>query len=611
MTTSVDALAPPTPDVARAVFSYWTPRRVIWTLVGLGLVLRAWVVASGYFYWDDYIFQGRAWRLPLDWDYLMHGHDGHLMPGAFLLQWPMTQHFALTYLPMAVLLVLGQVVVVVLVARLCLSLWGPRWLAAVPVAIVTVTPLTLPTNTWWAAALNGIPLQIALSVSLLAGLRWWRSGRQRYLWGALLVWVVLLTFSEKVLVVPWAVLAAVPVLDAGRRPLRAWGRVLRRTWPVWSAYLVLSVGYVVFYLRIVGKQPSADATPAQVADLLGRGIVTTVVPGIFGGPIAWEPIGFGSAIGQPPWWFVALCAELLLLLVIVSSARSRRARRAWLWAFAYVLGDLALVATGRLNAYVAPEVVQGLRYTADAAVPLAIAVGVALESLAPRARSVVSRIPGVDPVIALRVAVAALIVGIASVSAVSTAHYRAIWEDNPSRAYMATAADQLARIKDGPSLVDQPVSIDVLYGLAYPYNQASWLLSPISPRPEFADPTTDLRLLDDFGVVRPALVEGPGAAPGPNGDCGWLVKGDQDILLSSEIIDFVHTVRVGYLAGGDGSATLALGDGEPRAFAVHKGLNEVIMTLSGGGRALRVRDLTPGVSLCTNDVRVGHPVVAK
>ena len=38
------------------------------------------------------------------------------------------------------------------------------------------------------------------------------------------------------------------------------------------------------------------------------------------------------------------------------------------------------------------------------------------------------------------------------------------------------------------------------------------------------------------------------------------------------------------------------------------GLGEVVVTLAGGGTSLTIADLTPGVSLCTDDVRVGNPV---
>jgi hypothetical protein len=612
MTSAQAELARPAVDARGILADYWTPRRAIAALVTVGLLLRVWVVSAGWFYWDDYIFQGRAWRLGLDADYLLHGHDGHLMPGAFLLQWPLTRVWPMEYLPLALVLVAGQVLVLLLFARLALRLWGPRWLTLVPVALVAVTPLTLPTNTWWAAALNGIPMQLALTVALLAVVSWWRTGRQRHLWLALLVWLVLLSFSEKVLVVPWAALAVVPVLDAERRPVTAWLRALRRTWVFWAVVTVLTAGYVVAYSSLVGKQPAADALPGQVADLVGRGVATSLVPAMLGGPLDWEPVGFGSAVGHPPTWLVLAAGELLAVLVVSSVIVSRRSRRAWVWAGAYVLGDLLLVASGRLNPFVDPVIVQGLRYTADAAVPVALAVGTALVGVSPSLRRALlhAGIPRTRVSLVLRSAVVGLVTVMTVLSLVSVSSYRQIWRDNASRPYIENVSADLAANADGPSLIDQPVPVSVLYGLAFPYNQASWLLSPIHPRPEFGDPTTLLRLIDDTGHIRPALVAGPAARPGPVPGCGWYVAGSRtDIPLTASIVPFTHTVRVGYIATEDGSAALRLGSGPARAFVVHKGLNEVVMTLEGGGPTLSILGLAPGTSLCTDDVRVGSPTL--
>ena len=43
------------------------------------------MAANSDFYWDDLILAGRGGSLPLlSGDLLLYDHDGHLMPGAFL-----------------------------------------------------------------------------------------------------------------------------------------------------------------------------------------------------------------------------------------------------------------------------------------------------------------------------------------------------------------------------------------------------------------------------------------------------------------------------------------------------------------------------------------------
>jgi hypothetical protein len=605
----VDAVSS-TADARALVAAYWTPRRVVWGLVVLGVTLRAWVVASGWFYWDDYIFQGRAWRLPLDATYLLHGHDGHFMPGAFLLQWPITRLWPMNYVPLLILLVLGQAAVGVSFARLALRWFGSRWLVVVPVTMVVVSPSMLPTDTWWAAALNGIPMQLALIAMLSAVRTWHRSGRRWGLRWGLLAWLVLLPFSEKVVVVPWAALLLVPALSGGRPVLRSLVDAVRRAWLEWAAAAVVSAAYLLVYSAEVGKQPNADALPSQVSDLVGRGLAASLVPAVAGGPLRWEPVGFGSAIGHPPAWLVIVSCEALAVLVVWSSTVSRAARRTWVWAGGYVLGALLLVATGRINAFVDPVIVQGLRYTADATIPLAVAVGAALVAVAASARRVLGGARGDRRgVVVGRGVLATGTAAVVLLSVVSISSYRDLWRDNPSRTYVANAEVALAAAADGPRIIDQPAPVSVLYGLAYPYNQVAWLLSPVSPRPEFGDPTTKLRIIDDVGNLRPAVVEGPSAAPGPEPGCGWRVEGARTtVRLANAIIPFSHTVRIGYISTGKGTVGVRLGDGPARQFDVSRGLSEVVITLDGGGTTMTFEDLTPGVAFCTDEVHIGVPV---
>jgi hypothetical protein len=113
-------------------------------------------------------------------------------------------------------------------------------------------------------------------------------------------------------------------------------------------------------------------------------------------------------------------------------------------------------------------------------------------------------------------------------------------------------------------------------------------------------------VIDDSGHLVPGTVVGPAARKGPITGCGWAVRGAlTDIPLETTIVDFSHTVRVGYLASGSGSARFALGSGPARDVPIVKGAGEVVVTLVGGGTRLRVTDVSPGIGFCTDDVRVG------
>ena len=609
--TTVRAEIPHTAlDARTLVVAYWTPRRAVWAVVVLGVLLRGWVAVAGFFYADDYILQGRAWRLPIDREYLLHLNDGHLMPGAVALQWVVTRAWPMNPAPLALVETIGSALVVVLFARMALRLWGTRWLVLVPVTIVALSPLTLPSSTWWTSALSFVPLQLALVVTLGATVAWWRSRRQWHLWFAFLVWLPLLTFTESVALVPWVALAGVAVLDARVGAARALARALRSAPAPWAAFLVSSLAYAWVDVHLWSKPPVGNPTLAQLAELVGRGLATTVAPAVAGGPVDWVPVGDGGALGQPPFWLVVASVELLAVIVVVSVSVSPRARRAWIWAGSYLLLATGLMIVGHLAPFADPALVQGLRFTADATIPLALAVGVSLAAMAP----VLTRVlraggssAGRSTVI-LRSTCLALCAVIVLLSIVSTARYRDIWRANTSAVSVGNAAVDLAAAVDGPAIIDQPVPATVLPALAFPYNQVSWLLAPLRLRPAFDDPTTQLRVLDGAGHLVPGRVVGPAAAKAPVPGCGWFVRGASTVItLESPTVDFAHTVRIGYLASGDGSARVALGDGPARDVTLVKGVGDVVVTLVGGGARLRVTDLTPGVGFCTDDVRVGVP----
>ncbi|GFH05475.1 hypothetical protein MHIP_59580 [Mycolicibacterium hippocampi] len=69
----------------------WVARSAL-ALIALHLVVRAVLAFGGYFYWDDLILVGRAGTQSLlSPEYLFDDHDGHVMPGAFLVAGAITR----------------------------------------------------------------------------------------------------------------------------------------------------------------------------------------------------------------------------------------------------------------------------------------------------------------------------------------------------------------------------------------------------------------------------------------------------------------------------------------------------------------------------------------
>lgn len=610
MATSVRPPASAGAPVAAAPEQGWSVRRAVWGLVAVGVLLRAWVVLAGWFAGDDYVLQGFAWRSDLDPAYLASTPTGELMPGGLALQWQLAHAFPMDHAPIALALILGQAAALVLFALLALELWGRRRLAVVPVALVAVSPAALTAGASWSNALGLLPFQIALTVLLLGAARWWRTGRLGWLIAGVVLWMPSLAFGSAALVVPLLALLLVPALAGDLRVRTALASALRRGWPAWLLAAAATVAYVVASVRLDAWPARSLPEVSQAADVLARGVTTALAPTVVGGPLDWVPAGAATAFAAPPGWLVLVAAELLIVLVVWSSARSRPARRAWVWAAVCLVLDVLLAVTGPL-AQASPLFVQTLTLTAQSAVPLAVAVGFGLAGIAPDAAALLRRTGNLRPAAALRTLGAVAVILLVVTSTVSTSRYREIVRANDTQAYVAAARESLAAAADGPTLIDQAVPGRMVSPLRFPYNQASYVLAPLQPRPEWANPTTLLRILDDTGALRPALVEGIAAQPGPVQGCGWIVRDQADIWLASSVVDFSHLVRVGYLSTGAGVATIGFAGGATKTFPVTQGLGEVVVRLSGGGGVLKITGLTPGVTLCTDDVRVGRATVVE
>jgi hypothetical protein len=589
-------------------------RRLAVALIVMAALVRVWVLMSGFFYWDDYIFMGRAARLPLDVDYLLYSHDGHLMPAAFAVTWVVERLANLNFLlPIAVMAV-AQLGTWWAWYRVLVRLFGLRLPMLAPLALVLFSSLALPSTVWWAAALNGIPLQLALILAA-HGLLTWRAGDRR---GGLALaagaTVLALLFFEKGILVAPFLLGLALVLDAERPLWPSLTHTLRMDRALWVAVWGITASYVVAYLVVVEKTPASPNDWAAAATTFGRGFVHSVLPTMTGGPLRWEPVGYGSALAQPPAWFLWASAEALLVLVAATCWMRPRARRAWAFAAAYVAMDLLLFIAGRLGPLVNPAVVQGLRYTADAGVPIGLAVGFALMPLVgerdPQRAKAARRWIGQHRSASLLAAFLVMDL-LLTLSIYSQAQFRQIWRENGSRDWVATASAALVGAAGSKALLPEPVPERVLYPLAAPYNRTDWALAPVGPRPAFDSSTTQLRLIDDTGTLVDAVVVGPTALPGPVAGCGWQVDGDSPLIrLSTNVFYFEHTVRIGYIASTDTSATVSLGSGGPVRVPLHAGLNVVFVRLTGGGSLLSITGMDAAATLCVDDVTVGRAVPA-
>ncbi|MDF2824953.1 MAG: hypothetical protein K0R68_2361, partial [Mycobacterium sp.] len=141
-----------------------TVLKVALALIALQLVVRGVLAFGGYFYWDDLILVGRAGTQQL-WSpgYLFDDHDGHVMPGGFLLGGLITRAAPLVWVVPAISLVVLQLLASLSLLRTLHLILGWRPVLLLPLMFALFTPLGVPGFAWWAAGLNSLPMLTALA----------------------------------------------------------------------------------------------------------------------------------------------------------------------------------------------------------------------------------------------------------------------------------------------------------------------------------------------------------------------------------------------------------------------------------------------------------------
>ncbi|MFT4087123.1 MAG: hypothetical protein QM658_08185 [Gordonia sp. (in: high G+C Gram-positive bacteria)] len=665
------------------------------TLIVAQIVIRAWMVARGDFYWDDLVLIGRASSHPiLSWDYLGYDHDGHFMPGAFLVAGITTLIAPVQWwLPAATLVVL-QALASVAVWRMIRAIAPAATVGALAaLAFYLFVPMTVPSYVWWAAGLNALPMQIGMAVVIADVVLLVRAGkrsassRRRLTVGAVVAFVVALLFFEKSLfIAPVAFAAAVLSLygEGARSPVAAAWRRAQTLW-LWLAGVFVVWGGV--YLS-VSSSTSGPHDAAQTAQLVWRSVNQGVVPSLVGGPWVWERWTPGPPFGDPALWMIVAGWLVLIAAVVWTVLRRRGAAVIWACALLYVVAAQVPVMWNRSGHTTGLVLAQSLRYLPDAALVLAVAMAL-LVAARPRGARVVepgagqkavdgepveraqdvptgpygdgllfqgrraqgwrdaeraesgrsgpqhteaavvaaaSQTPVPDaPVAESGEAVSdpapaegGVLRGLALVGAaavlvsalVSTSAFTTSWHDDPTGSYLATARDALS---GHPDLVmfDQPVPLEVLLPVAYPYNQISNVFGRVPDRPKFGTVTDELVVLDPQGHLVPGAVTPVREVAESGGSCGRPRLDEPTRLrLSGPLIQWQWTVSLSYCADMDGEIAVRLAGGDEVRVPVRSGLHPVYFQVSGGGDALDVRPVTPGLKLHTGEGRVGQPGVA-
>ena len=572
-------------------------------LIVASLALRVPILRGAYFVEDDFLFVGDAYEHDLTLDFLFRIHKGHLMPGALALTWVESRAAAYDWLLVASVTFVLQALVSVALFRLLWAMGGPRAGILLPLAAYLFCPLTIPAFSWWSAALNAVPLHLAIVLALHAQLRHARGQGTRHAWRAL-GWVVFgMAFSTKGAFVPLLLFALTTAsFRAEGRAARGWlasmGAELRENWRPWTAHVLLMTGYAWLYLSRQYTAPGEGAAvpkPGVAADLTGTLLGRTLPTGVIGGPLSWGPVLSTGGLAAPSAFMVAAAWVVLAALVAATLVYRRRAARVWIILAVYVVVVDAIptvIARGTANGLVGAET----RYVADAVVVFAVCLALALLPLREESEAYRRELPSgaVVPVVAGLTAGAYL-----TMSVVSVEGFRQTLSGDRVRPYLAAVRTSLSGAPDGTVIFSRPLPDSIVLSWNGARRLSHHLLAPLA-RPALRalmrvpEPSDHAMVLDDAGRLVPLSVDATFAqVPPPKKRCLPTLDG---------AVYYAEAVSWG---GPDGVAGLAYSARRATSVSIEVGGQSRQLNLTATpGRLLHFPILTPGRGLL---LRVDDP----
>ncbi|WP_285797134.1 hypothetical protein [Micromonospora sp. NBRC 107095] len=592
-------------------------RAVAIALIVVSVAWRAGLATRGWFSQDEFVIAAQVLDTRLDADFLLRTFNNHLMPGGLLVAWAMVRVAGFVTWPWVLLLAVGQAAIGFAVYRLLRDLLRPGWGLLIPLCLFVFSPLTLEVSSLWLVGLLVMPMQLALVMAATAQVWYVRTGRLRHL-VVVVLWVVfgLLFDTKSLLIVPLLFLLTVFLFTSGGT-WRSLVTTIRRHWPAWLVLSALSGAYLAFYLTRPARELDEPTSAGQVLTFLGDLVGETVVPGLLGGPWRWAYAGDGPPAVNPYDIAKWLSWAVLGALIVVTARRRPSARRAWLLLACYLGLVAALFAVTRLGGPLGSFVGIIPRYVADVVLVAAICVGAALlgtkdvdeDDVSAWPVPTVLREPGAFAVGLVSIIVVLATIGVGTLW--STARFWDNWSTKYGRDYLATTQIELAAAAPGTVFLETTVPDRVIAGYFWPDNLQSHFFRPADRRPTFVEEAEKPFMFDDFGRIRPVVVQGRKIVPGTVPNCGHLAEGGVParIPLDGYLEEWPYAVHFGYVSSGDSTALFRLGDAV-RVITLKRGLNDVFFLLEGAGDAVEVTVSTSEVRVCTQLITVGRAVPA-
>jgi hypothetical protein len=603
-------------------------------MVAAQLVLRAWVMYGSWFTGDDFMFISRmvnGGTPPLE---AIEPHGGHVMPAGLYLSWLSNEITPYDYNINATMLLIMQAVASLGLVFLLVRMFGARPGILPPLALYLFCMIGTPVAIWWAAAVNAIPLQIALFFGLAAHIEYLRSRAARHLVLTVLAMAFGLVFFEKTILL-LGVLGIVSVSYFASGDLRTRVVTMWRTYrAACLTYVVLGVAYLAGYAKLALNFSPSKAGSNDLGEVISNMVFQTYVPSMVGGMLRWSTLG-GFSLPRPTDLMVLASVVAVGLVLREIHLRRTGSLRAWFLPGFVLLCDVLLVLAGRVS-FVGLLISLDPRYQGELPAVTAIALACATMRIrgsvegpevrpdpAPAAQPEQPEPP--DPADARADGAAAtesrrlldhpqrvamLTVAFVLLSLVSSYQYAHRWMNNlDGKDYYANLTADLQEAKEPVPLIDHAVPGYILWELVYPANLLSRVLVPYAHETEYHRiATDDLNMIDSHGNIEPLVISPVRTnVPGPREGCGYAVRTKPvRVPLGGPVAYGGWWVRVGYLSSGQSPVVIKAGVAS-YSTVVRPGVHALYFEGGPDFESIEISGLSPGVTLCTDDVTVGRP----
>ncbi len=588
-------------------------------LIAAQLIWKSFFISNYFFWQDDFHFLELGLGHSFSWSYLTFVGAGHLFPGVYAIVWVVARIALYNWAFASAITVIMLAAAGLAALRLLRTLFGDRPAILVLLLVYLLCPLTMLDLRWWSAAIELLPLQIAVFMALNAQVHYVRTGRFRHAVAAA-AWLVFgLLFFEKALILPLLLLGITSgFLMEGPWP-RAIGRCLIRYWKSWLLEaLILAVYAVVFAqaLRTSTVQPAISGA-AGVFTFTWELLKNTFVPGAIGGPWQWLPTEDAQyASAAPPAALACLALIVAAAVIIASIALRSYAWRAWgILAGWLVAADVTPVLLGRVMDMGPGALALQTRYVSDAVPILVICLGLAFLPPAgqPDNRRRAAVLTGTQ---AGRLAAAGLVGAFIIGSVWSIQDLQGTTSGLLTRLYTDNARAAVAEAPAGTVIADSPVPSAIMIGAFGPYADTSRVIGPMedaaaaarirwTSRP--AGTIDHLMVFGADGRLRMAAIYGQTSAPPAAGrQCHPASRGRVVATFPGPADPHTQVLRIAYLAdsAAAGANMIIRYGSSTHQLSIDPGLHDGYLPVSGSAASVTIS--SPAIrGLCVGDVQAG------